>query len=387
MPFLSFLSYLALLHAATALLHLFDASPKLLPYNSPLFRWDALHFTHIASAGYIYEHEWAFFPAIAFLLRAFGLQNAHSVILFYALMLIVAWDTHRTLRSLSLHHLRSSKLTKLACTLSLIPTSPATLYFAPYNEPFFTYFSYRGMLFCTRREYFKAAICFALAGSFRSNGILLSGFLLWDLLIQPFLEEKSLKSKSLLKATAYTSVVFLPFVAHHIVAYHTFCSADKAETPAWCSQIPPSIYTHVQSKYWDNGFLRYWTLNQLPNFILAAPNITLLFAFSVHHLASRLRSGSVSFFKSAAAPSKTNLPFENSSITPHAIHALVMTFLLVFTSNVQIVLRLAASMPIIYWAAAWLLVEHPKAGRVWVIWSVLWGTISTILWATFLPPA
>jgi len=35
-----------------------------------------------------------------------------------------------------------------------------------------------------------AALLFAFAGTFRSNGILLSGFILWGLLIQPFLENR-----------------------------------------------------------------------------------------------------------------------------------------------------------------------------------------------------
>jgi phosphatidylinositol glycan class V len=64
-----------------------------------------------------------------------------------------------------------------------------------------------------------------------------------------------------------------------------------------------------------------------------------------------------------------------------------MSATLLFASHTQIVLRLAASMPIIYWAAAWLLLEHPKWGRAWVTWSVLWGAVSILLWGAFLPPA
>lgn len=257
-------------------------------------------------------------------------------------------------------------------------------------------FQILGMLFCTRREWFKASICFALAGCFRSNGIFLSGFILWGLVVQPFLARQMVrfqvhcflftltcllqpKWQNLVKATAYTAVVFAPFITHHIFSYLIFCSGDDpTEAPVWCSHIPPSIYTYVQSKYWDNGFLAYWTLNQLPNFLISAPTISLMTMFSMHHLNIAL-SG-----KSSIGASR---PFRNPTITPHAIHALVLTSILVFSSNVQIILRLAASMPIIYWAAAWLLLEHPKLGRLWVVWSILWSVISTILWATFLPPA
>jgi len=44
--------------------------------------------------------------------------------------------------------------------------------------------------------------------------------------------------------------------------------------PAWCSQAQPwwpRMYGHVQRQYWDVGLLRYWRLEQVPNFLLALP--------------------------------------------------------------------------------------------------------------------
>lgn len=46
------------------------------------------------------------------------------------------------------------------------------------------------MLLCTRAEWTLAAICFAIAGVFRSNAILLSGFILWGLSIEPVILHK-----------------------------------------------------------------------------------------------------------------------------------------------------------------------------------------------------
>lgn len=46
------------------------------------------------------------------------------------------------------------------------------------------------MLACARKRYLHASIYFALAGTFRSNGILLGGFVIWDLVIEPWLDRK-----------------------------------------------------------------------------------------------------------------------------------------------------------------------------------------------------
>ncbi|KDR75401.1 hypothetical protein GALMADRAFT_249454 [Galerina marginata CBS 339.88] len=362
---LSLAFYFLLLHAASYL-PLFDASPLLLSRQSSLFRWDALHFLHIADHGYVFEHEWAFFPGAPLTLSL--LLRTHA--LFSPAVLAVL--SSKALYSLSLYHLRSPELARLASLLALLPTSPVTLYFAPYNEPFFTFLSYQGMLCCTRRQWFLASILFALAGAFRANGIFLGGFILWGMLVRPFLDRKMPQTRVLLKSIVLTAVVISPFVIHHIYAYSLFCYGLHS-VPAWCHRVPPSLYTHVQEKYWNSGFLRYWTLDQLPNFLISTPTILLITSFSFSHLT-----------KIGHADAKH---FENITITPHVIHSIIFLFILVFASHTQIILRLAASMPVVYWAAAWLLSEHPSFGRLWVIWSVLWSVISTILWAAFLPPA
>lgn len=196
--------------------------------------------------------------------------------------------------------------------------------------------------------------------------------------------------KNILYSVLLTAVVFLPFVWFQYSAYLTFCTAA---TPApWCSNVPPLIYGYVQGKYWNVGFLRYWTLQQLPNFIIAAPPLALLLVSSTqylqHALLPQLRTSLPPTSKSATkAETPLPPPFLSPAIAPHAIHALAITLMLLFSAHTQIVLRLAASMPFTYWAAAWLLVEHRRWGKYWVCWSVVWGATSIIMWVTFLPPA
>ncbi|KAJ6607776.1 GPI mannosyltransferase 2 [Mycena sp. CBHHK59/15] len=356
--------------ALSVLVAPFDAAAP-----SVLVRWDALHFLHIAHCGYVYEHEWAFFPALPFLLARLPNTPFAPAFLSFAL----AFETSATMHALSRHHLPSPALSRLAALLALLPSSPATLHLAPYNEPFFTYLSYKGMLYCARARYLPAALCFTLAAAFRSNGFLLAGFIVWGLLVQPFLDRKPLTPKSVLVCVVLAALPLTPFVAHNYAAYLAFCAAPRTDAPAWCANRVPLIYSHVQARYWNNGFLRYWTLAQLPNFLIAAPPLLAISAFSIHHLRRRLRH--------LAHPATPLRPFDAPSITPHALHTLFVAATLLFASHTQIVLRLAAAMPLTYWAAAWLLVDHPAWGRAWVAWSVLWGILSVLLWGAFLPPA
>ncbi|KAJ3889280.1 glycosyltransferase family 76 protein [Lentinula edodes] len=378
--FLSFLSrtfiYLVA-YWSSSTLSLFDASPNLVQisqWSKPFLRWDVFHFAHIAEHGYVYEHEWAFLPGLPIVMTLFKSPN----MLLASSMVAIACDSTIVLYRLTLHQCGSSNFAFLAAVLSLLSSSPATLRLAPCPEPFFTYLSYRGMLYCARSKWFFATICFSLASTFRSNGILLGGFIIWGLIVEPFLKTRTLPKhfSVYVKSIVYSAMNFAPFIYHQATGYIAFCSSSNSTSPihapSWCSRSLPLIYSYVQMTYWNNGLFRYWTLAQLPNFIIAAPPFIAIFAYSVHVLRRIAREG----------VSESLL-----ALIPHAIHACILCGTLLFTSHVQIVLRLAPSMPLLYWAAAWLVMDHPKAARWWVYWAIVWGQLSILLWSIFLPPA
>jgi GPI mannosyltransferase 2 len=198
-----------------------------------------------------------------------------------------------------------------------------------------------------------------------------------------------------LKALFLTSLVFAPSILYQYKAYRAFCvplGTDVGAIPEWCSNLPPSVYTHVQSAYWHVGFLRYWTPAQIPNILLGAPVLALLFVFGIHHLRTALPRIASDLGLLLPANKINNAidkrsVFVDGNLTPHVIHSLVMACTLLFAAHTQIILRLAASMPVVYWAAAWLWIEYPMWGRRWIAWSVVWGAISIVLWVVFLPPA
>jgi GPI mannosyltransferase 2 len=141
----------ALVIILASYLPLFDSSPQvLLPestWTSSSLRWDAFHFAHVAQDGYTYEHDWAFFPGTPFVMRYVGAllgKDDWTAVLRGGVFAALACDTTLVLYDLSLHHLHSESLAFLAALLSLIPSSPATMRYAPYTEPFFAYLSYLG---------------------------------------------------------------------------------------------------------------------------------------------------------------------------------------------------------------------------------------------------
>ena len=123
--------------AASAKADSFTAS-----WADALVRWDVFHFAQIARGGYQYEHQWAFFPGLPWLLHATALSEKEYLL--GGALLVLFCDTTLVMYDLSLLVLGNRDAALLSAMLSLLPSSPATLRLVPYAEPFFTYLSYRG---------------------------------------------------------------------------------------------------------------------------------------------------------------------------------------------------------------------------------------------------
>jgi phosphatidylinositol glycan class V len=120
------------------------------------------------------------------------------------------------------------------------------------------------------------------------------------------------------------------------------------------------------------GFLKYWTLDSIPNFVLASPVLAVSLVGLYRYCQSR-----------------TSLP---GVALPLVIQHAVMTFLLIFQSHTQIALRVLSTDPVFWWLLTDLAFKPDgrgltKAGRAWIWWTVIWGSVSIVLWAGHYPPA
>lgn len=94
------------------------------------------------------------------------------------------------------------------------------------------------------------------------------------------------------------------------------------------------------------------------------------------------------FPKQPPSPATTFL--DRPALLPYLLHSAALTALLLFNSHVQIALRLAQTLPLVSWTGAELLLSsggEVRVGKAFVGWAVVWGLVSTVCWAVFLPPA
>lgn len=131
--------------------------------------------------------------------------------------------------------------------------------------------------------------------------------------------------------------------------------------------------------YRDVGFLRYWTTNNLGNFLLASPHLI----FSALALSKHIRT------------KHTFHTFLSNPATPHILALAGMSFLLFTSMHVQIATRVFTAFPALYWYVADKIVEDVQG--VWIgrtrFWEggvraiITFGCVGAVLCSAFLPPA
>ncbi|SPO31286.1 related to GPI18 - mannosyltransferase [Ustilago trichophora] len=378
-------------------------------------RWDTIYFLSSAAptslntihtGGYAWEQTLAFQPGIIAILRACGYVTPEmdgrwsptaAILLTTLLGNVLAVVSPVLLHRLVWKLTRNAELAYTAAVLSIFAPSAGTTLAAATPESFFSFACLMGLLALESgtkpalgwAQVMEASFWFSIATAFRSNGMLLIGYVWFKLL-----RERNVIG--ILKLILSTAICIAPGVGFQLWAYTRFCLAGSGRS--WCSSSPPSVYAFVQRHYWNVGFLRYWELAQVPNFLLALP-VLVGIAYTVHTF---YRDSSFSQIMTSAnpliPPGATTIRSKSEGLshtstpaaTPYIIHSMVLGVLLLFASHVQIALRFATpgGVPALWIGAAHaVLYAKPWVRRLVVGYLALQYVVAIGLYAGFYPPA
>jgi phosphatidylinositol glycan class V len=237
-----------------------------------------------------------------------------------------------------------------------------------------------------------SCLSMSVCSFFRSNGILSCWFFVFNFLngATMFLQTRHSKTQKPFGVLSFTTnlllscfiqciIVILPFVAYLYWSYTLYCGSEPHVLRPWCQHWLPDIYSYVQATYWNVGFLKYYQLKQIPNFLLATP-IVILSLWGILSYGQKISRMESRGYYSAAL-----LPF-----------ILYWSFLLVFGvlfMHVQVLTRFLSSCPPFYWFCATFFrytEEQPwskfaSSSSLILFYFLLFSLLGIIMFPNFLP--
>ena len=168
---------------------------------------------------------------------------------------------------------------------------------------------------------------------------------------------------------------------------------------------PPTPASYCPNSYLlrNVGFLRYWSILNLPLFLLAAPMLYILFRSAVWGWtqAPKLPLRTPAKMKGSkdlpsSSPPDIWLLTTRDIVGRFALPQFILAVLALTSYHVQIINRISSGYPVWYWWLATTIVDQHEVqlfGRRWntakvgLRWMVLYATIQGGLFSSFLPPA
>lgn len=366
------------------------------PLLHRLVVWDSVYFLRIARCGYEFEQTHAFFPGFPTVIRyvALGIRRMWPLVdiqsslslagllvsnLCYVVSIVLF---HRV----SLRVLGSESLTALATILYTVPPSSVFMTGA-YTEGLFCMCTMGALwaLFC-QESIWGGAVCIAASCMTRSNGVLHIGFLGHFALrgiVRSCLESNNRNRKVLigiLKLVAASCIAVFPLLHFQMQGYQRFCEVNNGLERTWCRKSVPSIYGFVQEAYWNVGFLRYFELKQIPNFLLAAPTLGLSFMGCYKYILDEWCRG----FSLGLSPSRNNARgFYSELVAPFVYQWTFMAIYAFFVMYVQVATRFLSACPPFYWFIAHLL-SRKNSKLAW-LWFLSFAGLGSLMFPNFYP--
>lgn len=389
-------------------------------------RWDAEYFLHIAEHGYSYENTLVFYPLYPLCVRyiTYAIQMVfgdecefHDLSLVVAVVLNIFFFVKATLTlyQLTIEVFNNHRFARIVTTLFCF--NPASIFFsAPYTESLFSWLSFTVMLHSSRNHIWSAIIPLCLGLWCRSNGILNIGFILyyvirdfWSKTNRPFIS----LFKGFIRVMVLAHVACGAFILVQFFYFSLYCKGSKFEMSdlvrnygqhngyvlpgynkaVWCTFAIPFSYSYLQEYYWNVGFLQYYELKQIPNFLLATPILAMIVTHSINFL---LDNPKIVLHLGIMTP-KLNSELSNQFV--YTVHALALSIFCILFVHIQVSTRmLASSSPYIYWICAqhFQRENHRNSSKAFLqpkthitrfikTWFLGYFIIGTVLFSNFLP--
>lgn len=362
-------------------------------------KWDAVYFLKIANEGYKYEQFMAFFPLYPWTLRTLAWMFepvAKFLISKRNALLLLGWISNTvwfTLGAVALYKLtlRLFGRRKVALVSALLfCINPASVFMSSlYTESLFSFLQFTALYYLENEILISAVLLFSLGSATRSNGIISCGFVA-HCIAKKILSCTSLPQQvsyefivgkffsvliAFLKMLLFNGIVVAPFILFQLYGYKLYCSDTSLAKLAWCNKWLPFPYSHIQSTYWDVGFLRYFEVKQIPNFLLASPMIVLCLCAILTYccdqrnhnsiktlalLAGKHKQDDFASRRSIHQSEKRDTDFYHSpSVLVYVVHLAFMTFFGFTSMHVQVITRfIASASPLIYWYSAHVIIRE-----------------------------
>ena len=333
-------------------------------------RWDAVYFLHIAQYGYTYENTLAFFPLFPILVRfitytvlwpLLSVMHVGSVMMLAAALInfVCFVMSARALFSLGWEIYQDELFAYYAAQLYCI--NPGSIFFsAAYSEALFALLLFLALNQCVKDRMILASLLFFLAGFVHASGVLSCGYILFCFIHTmvyrytqmgkdcTFYSLFFVWTKILLTYVFYILLCLTPFMMFQCYSYDLYCSTSQFSTeiprriihygiiqhykilnidrPVWCNDSLPMPFLHVQSKYWNIGFLRHYELKNYANFVLGLPMTILCLITIVMYVRRRpifcLTMGfkGLDVEKEIKLKTKDNLSYKEYTVTYHSFY-------------------------------------------------------------------
>lgn len=351
------------------------------PYNAiittilnKLITWDSVYFNDLFVNDVAFEHQFVFCPGWIKMISKLPSDNYYQL----QLWSILISNCCHLVSVLVLYSLSKmvfdSKVSYIASLMMVV--APAGVFLTTnYSENLSNlttlltiYLYYKAVNFnnvTTKSNksiksmgvYCLSGVVCAFSFTIRANSLLVGIFYLLDLYDFSIIDQDW---KTSIQSIITGSILGSTFIGQNIHHYRTFCPQRQG----WCLNKFPSLFQYAQSHYWSNGFLSYWTLNNVPNFILVAP----VLLWNIYSVKSAWKL----------------LP-QYRKLLPLVVLNGMIIIGGVFFWNVQILNRITSFSPLIYWQLAF---DYNKPWFKYILGYILtWNLIQTALFAAFLPPA